>query len=215
MIFLLEACRRRYVYVYDVMSMFTMLCLCLRCYVYVYNVVSMFTTLCQRLRLRCLWVFMLLIGKRYDYCVRRLMLWLFCLWMIVALRLRANRLAHSTVLWGVTEIYFVLWPFLLSMVTYIYFPWSWDRQGCSSVWLWLSSVVLFVSFTLYGLKCVIVCHNYIHCCAVYTVSIYVCMSWCALWLRWGVTAPSQDYGGSVWLLVVAPDYFILFSVCWV
>ena len=106
-----------------------------------------------------------------------------------------------------TEIYFVLWPFLLSMVTYIYFPWSWDRQGCSSVWFWLSSVVLFVSFTLYGLKCVIVCHNYIHCCAVYTVSIYVCMSWCALWLRWGVLSPSQDYGGSV--------YFVLFSVCWV
>ena len=76
-----------------------------------------------------------------------------------------------------TEIYFVLWPFLLSMVTYIYFPWSWDRQGCSSVWLWLSSVVLFVSFTLYGLKYVIVCHNYIHCCTVlYCLDfLFVCL----------------------------------------
>ena len=36
-------CLRCYVYVYDVMSMFTMLCLCLQCCVYVYNTMSTLT----------------------------------------------------------------------------------------------------------------------------------------------------------------------------
>ena len=111
-----------------------------------------------------------------------------------------------------TEIYFVLWPFCCRRsLMYIYFPWSWDRQDCSSVWLRLCRVVLFVSFTLYGLKYVIVCHNYIHCCAV-SISV-VCLVAPSDWDEG--CCPQVKIMANSLVVYGSTRLFVLFSICWV
>ena len=111
-----------------------------------------------------------------------------------------------------TEIYFVLWPFCCRRsLMYIYFPWSWDRQDCSSVWPRLCRVVLFVSFTLYGLKYVIVCHNYIHCCAV-SISV-VCLVAPSDWDEG--CCPQVKIMANSLVVYGSTRLFVLFSICWV
>ena len=94
---------------------------------------------------------------------------------------------------------------------YIYFPWSWDRQDCSSVWPRLCRVVLFVSFTLYGLKYVIVCHNYIHCCAV-SISV-VCLVAPSDWDEG--CCPQVKIMANSLVVYGSTRLFVLFSICWV
>ena len=62
-------------------------------------------------------------------------------------------------------------------------------------------------------NCVSQLHTLLRCMYCLDLCLYVLMR--PLIEMRGVAPPSQDYGGSVWLLVVAPDYFVLFSVCWV
>lgn len=160
---------------------------------------SMFMMLCLCLHLCCLWLFMSPISKRYDNCVRRLILWLFCLWMAVALRLRADRIAHSNRPVGCDGNIFCLVAILLPTITYVYiFSLIVRSPGllkCVAPIVQGSVVCIFYFVWVEVCNCVSQLHTLLCCLD------FCCLSCCALWLRRGVLSPSQDYGeqfGCLW-----------------
>ena len=91
-----------------------------------------------------------------------------------------------------TEIYFVLWPFLLSMIDHHLYIFSLIVRSpglLECVVLIAQRSVVRIFYLVWVEKYVIECHNYIHC---RSLSWFLCLSCCALWLRWGVSSPSQD-----------------------